>query len=193
MTDVVSDIQQAARSVGIGRPSRPSVLPFAVLGLAAAAIGALVAYVLDPQLGRTRRAVTLDRVAGGARRVGRWSARQGRWMGSTAAGLGERLQHETADVESDLDEVAIANRVKSELFRDPEIDKGAISVNVEHDVLFLRGTAPTREQIDDIGHRAGRIDGVGRVVNLLHVPGEPAPVMDEESEAAPPKWAVPAG
>jgi osmotically-inducible protein OsmY len=81
--------------------------------------------------------------------------------------------------------------VKSELFRDPEIDKGAITVNVERDVLFLRGTAPTPELIDEIAHRASRIGGVAQVVNLLHVPGDPVPVMEQATGGAESRAAVP--
>lgn len=193
MPDLASDLQDAARNAGIGARRRASVLPFAVLGLAAASIGALLAWVMDPQLGRTRRAVTRDRLAGSARRFGRWSARRGRWLGSTAAGIGERLQHATPLDQSDVtgDEVDLANRVKSELFRDPGIDKGGISINAEGSVVFLRGTAPHPDDIRMIEDRVRDIAGVERVVNLLHLPGTPVPVMDAERDDVEARTAVP--
>jgi hypothetical protein len=182
----MSDLERRARgaleSIGLVRPRRSPVWPMVVLGLLVAGIGALVAYAFDPQLGRTRRAMTRERVAGASRRVGRSAARRGRWIRSTAVGVGRRIEHAATTSPSPKDEVALAARVKSELFRDPTIDKGAIAVNVERDVLFLRGTAPTRAEIDRIAHEASRIDGVARVVNLVHVPGEPAPVMDAGAE-----------
>jgi hypothetical protein len=190
MTELEQRATHALESIGVVTPRRSPILPMVVIGLLMAAAGAVAAYVLDPQLGRGRRAVTRDRMAGGARRLGRWSARRGRWMASTASGISERVQHASDVPDVPPDEVVLTNRVKSELFRDREIDKGAISVNVEGDVLFLRGNAPTPEQIEEIGHRASQIAGVGRVVNLLHVPGEPVPVMDRETDETGAKAAV---
>lgn len=184
MTELEQRATHALETIGVVKPRRSPIGPMVVVGLLMAAAGAIAAYVLDPQMGRTRRAVTRDRMAGEARRLARWSARRGRWIASTASGLGERVQHASDGPSIPVDEVALVNRVKSELFRDPDIDKGAIAVNVERDVLFLRGTAPTPERIDEIGHRASRIAGVGQVVNLLHVPGEPVPVMERATAEA---------
>jgi hyperosmotically inducible periplasmic protein len=191
MTELEQRATHALESIGVVKPRRSPITPMLIVGLLTAAAGAIAAYILDPQMGRTRRAVTRDRMAGEARRLGRWSARRGRWIASTASGIGQRVQHATDEAEVPVDEVALVNRVKSELFRDPGIDKGAIAVNVERDVLFLRGTAPTAEQIEEIGHRASRIEGVGRVVNLLHLPCEPAPGGDRGGDDAGLRWAVP--
>jgi hypothetical protein len=191
MTALEQRATHALETIGVAKPRRSPIAPIVVVGLLMAIAGAIAAYVLDPQMGRTRRAVTRDRMAGDARRLARWSARRGRWIASTASGIGERVRHATDEPNLPVDDVALVNRVKSELFRDPGIDKGAISVNAERDVLFLRGTAPTPEQIEDIGHRASRIVGVGRVVNLLHAPGEPAPVLDQAAAEAGARAAVP--
>jgi hypothetical protein len=165
--------------VQVGRPARRPILPLVVVGAITAAIGAFLAWVLDPQMGRTRRAVTRDRLAGGARRFGRWSARRGRWLKATASATAERLQRPDAPAE-ELDEVALTNKVRSELFRDPAINKGTININAERDVVFLRGTVPSHELVAELGSRVERIDGVRKVVNLLHVPGAPIPVMTED-------------
>jgi hypothetical protein len=191
MTELEQRAAHALETIGVAKPRRSSITPVVVVGLLMAAAGAFAAYLLDPQLGRTRQTVARDRAAGEARRLSRWSARRGRWIASTAMGIGERVQHLRDEPKIPVDEVALVNRVKSELFRDPEIDKGAIVVNVEGDAVFLRGTAPTPDQIEDIGHRASRIGGVGRVVNLLHVPGKPVPVMDQEAAESEARSAVP--
>jgi hypothetical protein len=164
--------------VQVGRPRRP-ILPLLVVGAITAALGAFLAWVLDPQMGRTRRAVTRDRLASGARRVGRWSARRGRWLKATATATARRMQRPDVPAE-ELDEVTLTNRVRSELFRDPAIDKGAININAERDVVFLRGTAPSHDLVAELGSRVEQIDGVRKVVNLLHVPGAPIPVMAED-------------
>ena len=190
MTELEQRATHALETIGV-KPRRSAMGSMVLVGLVMAAVGAIAAYLFDPQMGRTRRTVTRDRIAGEARRLARSSARRGRWLASTASGIGERVQHATDEPMVPVDEVALVNRVKSELFRDPEIDKGAIVVNVERDVLFLRGTAPTPELIDEIGHRASGIAGVARVVNLLHVPGEPVPVMEQATAGAKTRTAVP--
>ncbi len=191
MTELEQRAMQALETIGVVKSRRSPMSLLVLAGLLMAAAGAIAAYLFDPQMGRTRRTVTRDRMAGEARRLARSSARRGRWLASTASGIGERVQHATDEPKVPVDEVALVNRVKSELFRDPEIDKGAITVNVERDVLFLRGTAPTPELIDEIAHRASRIGGVAQVVNLLHVPGDPVPVMEQATGGAESRAAVP--
>jgi hypothetical protein len=165
--------------VQVGPAQRRPIRPLVIVGAITAILGAILAYAFDPQMGRTRRTVTRDRVAGGARRLGRWSARRGRWLKATASATAERMQRPAAQAEP-LDEVALTNKVRSELFRDPTIDKGAINVNAERDVVFLRGTAPSHDRIAELGARVEQIDGVRKVVNLLHVPDAPVPVMAED-------------
>jgi BON domain len=177
--------------VQVGKPPRPSAVPLLVIGAITAAVGAAIAFLFDPQMGRTRRAVAGDQIAAGVRRAGRWSARQGRGAAAAMTALRQR-RDSSATPSRDVDEVGLVDRVRSELFRDTSIDKGAISVNAERDVVFLRGTAPTDDQIADIVRRVEAIDGVGKVVNLLHMPGAGVPVMSEEdSQAEQPRWAVP--
>jgi gas vesicle protein len=191
MTALEQRATHALETIGVVKPRRSPIASTVLVGLLMAAVGAIAAYLFDPQMGRARRTQTRDRMAGEARRLARSSARRGRWLASTASGIGERVQHATGEPKVPVDDVALVNRVKSELFRGPEIDKGAIAVNVERDVLFLRGTAPTPELIDEIGHRASGIAGVARVVNLLHVPGEPVPVMEQATAGAETRAAVP--
>jgi osmotically-inducible protein OsmY len=78
-----------------------------------------------------------------------------------------------------LNDAALAMKVESELFRDLDVPKGSMNVNVEQGVVVLRGEvgdATTREQLE----RAAReIAGVWAVDNLLHLPGEPAPTHRE--------------
>ncbi len=176
--------------IQVGQPPRRPILPLVGLGIATAAVGAVLAYILDPVVGRSRRAALRDRVAATARRAGRWSAGQGRRVAATTTALRERSR--ASEPREPVDEVALASRVRSELFRDPAVDKGSISVNAERDVVFLRGTARTDDEVRDIGKRVESISGVSKVVNLLHVPGAPVPVMaGEEDQAESPKWAVP--
>lgn len=175
--------------IQVGQPRRRAILPLVGLGIATTAVGAVLAYILDPAAGRSRRAALRDGITATARRVGRWSASQGRRVAATTSALRERSR--ASEPGEPVDEVALVSRVKSEVFRDADIDKGAISVSAERDVVFLRGTAPSEDEVREIGTRVEGILGVRKVVNLLHVAGAPVPVMGEEDQAEPPKWAVP--
>lgn len=80
-----------------------------------------------------------------------------------------------------LDDVTVARKVESIIFRDVEVDKGAVDVNVAEGVLWLRGEVPTPDLIGELEARANRITEVRRVENLLHVTGTPAPGRTEPS------------
>jgi hypothetical protein len=62
--------------------------------------GAGIAYLLDPDLGRRRRAITRDRFLASLRRGGRRVGRVGRKATSDLVGLGERITHENRNKDS---------------------------------------------------------------------------------------------
>ncbi|HEU4657414.1 MAG TPA: BON domain-containing protein [Capillimicrobium sp.] len=74
----------------------------------------------------------------------------------------------------DLDDVTIARKVESVMFRGLDVDKGAIDVNVAGGVVYLRGEAPTPEDVRELVARAEAVPEVARVENLLHLPKTPA-------------------
>ena len=68
----------------------------------------------------------------------------------------------------DYDDVTLAHKVETELFRPADVPKGAISVNVNDGVVELRGELADQAQIDQLGDTARKITGVKDVNNLLH-------------------------
>ena len=86
--------------------------------------------------------------------------------------------------EERLNDPAIARKVESEVFRDQDLSKGAISVNVEYGVVYLRGEVPDRKQMDALVDRTRKVDGVRGVENLTHLPNETAPTKNEASHGA---------
>ncbi len=74
-----------------------------------------------------------------------------------------------------LDDAGLAHKVESVLFRDRHVPKGEISINAELGAVFLRGQVESAELIDDLVESVRKIHGVDEVVNLLHLPGTPAP------------------
>jgi hypothetical protein len=79
----------------------------------------------------------------------------------------------------DLDDVAIARKVETVIFRDDAVEKGKIDVNAADGVVWLRGEAKTPEQIKDLERQAAAIPEVKKVENLLHLPKTPAPTRSD--------------
>jgi hypothetical protein len=126
---------------------------------------------------------------GGALRVGRWAAEQGvRTVQRVVPGQGADARPK------DLDDVTVARKVESVIFRPAGRDKGKIDVNVVDGVVWLRGEAPRPEEITAIEVETRAIPEVVDVQNLLHLPKTPAATRADapararktRSKAAPP-------
>jgi osmotically-inducible protein OsmY len=141
----------------------------------AAAAGAALAFFLDPTSGRRRRATVAQRVPGFFRHRGRQAGRLSRTVSAEAYGLKQKATHLREQPKGDLDDVTIAHKVETELFRPAGVPKGQINVNVQEGVVQLRGEVPNPDLIDDLVRKARSIQGVREVENLLHLPGTPAP------------------
>jgi osmotically-inducible protein OsmY len=149
---------------------RPSSL---ILGAAA---GAAAAWFLDPNDGSRRRHVARDKALKYARRGGEEAARKVDYAAGAAKGaVQEVTPSERPDASQRLNDPALARKVESEIFRDPDVPKGKISVNVEHGVVYLRGEIEQPDLIERLAEEAGMVDGVMGVENLLHTPGASAP------------------
>ncbi|MGN6189764.1 MAG: BON domain-containing protein [Conexibacter sp.] len=142
--------------------------------LGAGAAGAALAYLCDPQNGRRRRHELRDRTLAVGRRGLRRTAREARYVGGAAIGTAKGAVAGVRPHERDYDDVTLAHKVESEIFRPAGAPKGAVSVNVNDGVVELRGQLEQPEQIERLGAAAARVEGVKRVENLLHTPGSPA-------------------
>jgi osmotically-inducible protein OsmY len=128
--------------------------------LAGAAVGAAAAYFLDPQGGARRRHETRDKTLSTVKSRGAVHS-----VAPSMPGQGEAP-----------DDVTLARKVETEIFRSADAPKGAVSVNAENGVVFLRGVVEDRDWIERLGSEAKQVDGVKEVRNLLHLPGTDAPV-----------------
>jgi BON domain len=79
----------------------------------------------------------------------------------------------------DLDDVGLARKVETIIFRDQAVPKGKIDVNAADGVVWLRGEAKTPEMIKVLERQANAIPEVKRVENLLHLPKTPAPTRSD--------------
>jgi osmotically-inducible protein OsmY len=167
------DAARRARRAAAGEPRGPGWLGAVLLAGVAGVGGAIVAFLTDPQRGRARRARLMDQGAATIRRLGRRTERVARYAGATASGAMQAVQHATGPGGTGAtDDVTLAARAETELFRDPDIPKGSINVNAERGVLVLRGEVPSEELRDRLGRQAEGVDGVWAVQNLLNVTGE---------------------
>jgi osmotically-inducible protein OsmY len=127
-----------------------------------AALGAALAYFFDPQNGRARRKETIKRIV-------RLSQQQRGRLTAKATQLREGPKAQP-------DDVTLARKVESEIFSDAEVPKGQINVNAEEGKVVLRGEVESAEMIEELVSKARKVQGVQEVENLLHMPGQAAPM-----------------
>lgn len=174
--DRTKDVKQAgerARTRIAGQRRGPGWLGALAIGAIGGVAGALVAFLTDPQRGRTRRAQLLDQGAAAIRSAGREAGRAIRSAGSLADGKIEALTEGGSRV-APTDDVTLRDRAETELFRDPSVPKGTINLSVERGILVLRGEVPDEKMRKRLVRKAEGIEGVWSVRNMLHLPGEPA-------------------
>lgn len=145
--------------------------------------GAIAVYFLDPQRGPARRARFVDwsstRIRRGRESLGRLSARGSR----TVAALPQRVVNLRSSGRP-VDDLTLRDRVESEVFRNPEVPKGRINLDVEFGIVTIRGQVDNALQIATIEKAVLKVPGVSGVENLLHVDGTPAPNRAEGRESA---------
>jgi osmotically-inducible protein OsmY len=139
------------------------------------ALGAALAYFFDPENGKRRRTVAVQRLAGASRRHGRRLAAAST---SRATALKQKATHPREEQKPQPDDVTLARKVESEIFRDADVPKGKINVNAENGKVVLRGEADSAEMIEELVDKARSVQGVQDVENLLHTPGRPAPMHE---------------
>src|SRR5919199_1171909 len=101
----------------------------------AGAAGAALAYFLDPEQGAGRRNMARDRLMSMLRRGGGQVAEAGRGAAAQTVGFAQQAVHMQAADQPALDDVTLARKVESELFRDADVPKGQVNVSVENGVV----------------------------------------------------------
>lgn len=144
----------------------------ALLLMAGAGLGYLVAYLMDPERGRGRREQLAQRAGGVGKSATRTAQRTAVMASNRASGL-RSVINRTPD-NPYPDDLTLLDRVESEVFADPAIPKGNINVMVVDGKAVLRGEVE-QQQIGAIESAVRKVVGVKDVENLLHTPGTPAP------------------
>jgi osmotically-inducible protein OsmY len=71
------------------------------------------------------------------------------------------------------DDATLVDKIRSEIFRDVDVPKGQININVEKGKVVLRGEVDQPELIEQLVERTRNVHGVEDVENLLHVGSRP--------------------
>lgn len=171
--------QSTAARKRLPRRSGPS--PLSVITGAVA--GAVAVYFLDPERGRARRAQFID--WSGARLRRGWQAlnQLGMRAGSNAAAFPQRMVSLGSGPRS-VDDLTLRDRVESEVFKNPDLPKGQINLDVVSSVVTIRGQVKNALQIATVEKAVLKVPGVSGVENLLHVGGTPAPNKAQARENA---------
>ena len=168
-------VRGGAKAIKAARRRRPARSRLVFTG----ALAALGAYFLDPKRGKHRRNMATGKAGKAVRRGKSETESKARHAEGVAAGAAHNATPggggSRVAPEARLNDPSLARKVESEIFRDPDAPKGAVSVSVENGVVFLRGQLDDASQRQKLATEAGRVDGVREVQNLLHGPGEAAP------------------
>ena len=147
-----------------------------------AAAGAGMTYAMDPDMGRTRRTKAMDQVKSGANSatdsVNRSLDRATDRITGTIAGALPESQPDN--------EQTLLDKVRSEVLGGAEWRELDVHADAANGVVTLRGQVHRTEQRDDLGKAVSKVTGVQEVVNLLHLPGEPAPNVSAARSASAP-------
>ena len=142
------------------------------------AAGAAAAHFLDPESGSRRRNRVRDQAVSKARSRKEQAATTASYAAGKAKGAAATATPSFGDRIEDVDDVTLARKVETEIFRDPGAPKGQVSVDVQAGVANLRGVVADEGWITKLADDAKKVDGVKGVNNLLHRPGTPAPSPD---------------
>ena len=108
------------------------------------------------------------------RRTSRRLARRRRHLSGKLRGIGYRAdlaRHEAPPP----DDITLARKLETLLFRDPAVPKGKINIMVVDGIVELRGEADQPEMIRALERSAMDVAGVRGVENRLHLPNTPPP------------------
>jgi osmotically-inducible protein OsmY len=141
-------------------------------------LGAAATYFFHPQEGKRRRSMAQDRVSSMFRRSAQKGGELGQSVSSQAQGMAAKAGNLREEPKDQPDDVTLARKVESEIFRDDGVPKGQINVNAENGKIVLRGEVGQPEMIKDLEERARAVQGVSDVENLLHLPGTEAPMHE---------------
>jgi hypothetical protein len=111
-------------------------------------------------------------IARGTLRIGERVVRS---VGRQAWGIFKEARHLGRKPKPGMDDVTLARKVETEIFRGRGASKATVNVNVVDGVVWLRGEVKRPEQVRRLEQKARSVPEVRDVENLLHLVKTPAP------------------
>jgi BON domain len=125
-------------------------------------------------------------VVRGGMNIANWVGRQ---VAGNAAGLAQRVRPARAPTPAtppppkpDMDDVTLARKVETDIFRNRRALKSSVNVNAVDGVVWLRGEVKHPGQIRSLEQEVLAIPEVRDVENLLHLPKTPAPTRPRRQQ-----------
>jgi osmotically-inducible protein OsmY len=139
----------------------------------AAIAGAVGQFFFDRHSGKRRRHGARDRFAAFFRRRLRELSQKARYAEGVVEGAAYKAAapvRKAGGKDGEIDDVTLARKVETVIFRDRNVPKGDINVDAEHGIVHLRGQLDSPEQIRDLVKATRKVKGVRDVESLLHLP-----------------------
>lgn len=134
--------------------------------------GAALAYFLDPEQGRGRRAETRDRLVSKSRKLTTEVETRARYAEGRLQGL--RARAGGRGHLDPRDDHLIKQGIEQQLARG-EVDTRDVVIDVNDGVVGLRGQLSSADEVHEVEAEASKVPGVVEVRSWLHLPGTPAP------------------
>jgi hypothetical protein len=96
-------------------------------------------------------------------------------VASEAWGIVQDARHLGRKPKPEMDDVTLARKVETEIFRGRGAPKATVDVNVVDGVVWLRGEVKRPEQVRRLEEKARSVPEVRDVENLLHLVKTPSP------------------
>ena len=139
------------------------------------AVGAGVTLLLEPARGQQRR----EQLAATLRDTAQEAEDRLEYQANRAKGVAAEVARAPLPEEQPEPQTLI-HKVESEVLGPADVPSGEISVDAADGVVTLRGEVASQEQIDEIVRATEVVEGVSQVRNLLHLPSEAPPNVEEE-------------
>ncbi|MFA9429832.1 BON domain-containing protein [Egicoccus sp. AB-alg2] len=137
-----------------------------------AVLGAVAAYFADPDRGNARRAELAQRAAARKRDAQEQAIDTGRDVTQRAMGAAIDAVPEVTPVS----DAVLLERVRSQALGPAGVDTSKVVTTVrDGGIVEIRGQLDTDTQRRDLLRAVADVDGVREVVDLTHLPHEPAP------------------
>jgi osmotically-inducible protein OsmY len=147
--------------------------------------GAALAYLFDPELGRTRRARLTGEAAGTVRRGAKKTVREMAQKAefTTEKTMGAMHEMRAPHGHAPDNDKTLADKVTSEVLGYEPWRKYVVNVNAVDGVVTLRGQLEHPEEINRLIDEVRQIPGVREVESYLHLPGTIPPNKREAFNA----------